>query len=66
MLSGKEDKNPYTHLNEFEQTCACLYIKGMFDETLRWKLFPSSLVGKAKDWYSRTTLSTEGSWEAMF
>jgi hypothetical protein len=34
-FSGKEDENPHTHLNEFKQTCACLHIKGMSDETLR-------------------------------
>jgi hypothetical protein len=27
----------------------------MSDETLRWKLFPFSLEGKAKTWYDRTT-----------
>jgi hypothetical protein len=64
-FSGKEDENPHTHLNEFEQTCACLHIKGMSNETLRWKLFPFSLEGKAKIWYSRTTPSKEGSWEAL-
>jgi hypothetical protein len=48
---GKKDENPHTHLNEFEQTCARLHIKGMSDETLRWKLFPFSLKGRAKIWY---------------
>jgi hypothetical protein len=38
-FSGKEDKNPYLHLQEFEQICDCLRIEGMSDETLRWKLF---------------------------
>jgi hypothetical protein len=42
-FSGNEDENPHTHLNEFKQTCACLHIKGMSNETLRWKLFPFSL-----------------------
>jgi hypothetical protein len=37
----------------------------MSDETLRWKLFPFSLEGKAKIWYSRTAPSKEGSWEAL-
>jgi hypothetical protein len=50
-FSGEEDENRHTHLNEFEHTCACLHIKGMSDETLRWKLFPFSLKGKAKIWY---------------
>ena len=53
-FSGEVDENPYSHLNEFEQTCACLRIKGMSDETLRWKLFPFSLIGKAKRWYKKT------------
>ena len=47
-LSGEGNENPYSHLQEFEQTCACLHITGMSDETLRWKLFPFSLMGRAK------------------
>ena len=43
---GEDDENPYSHLNEFEQTYACLRIVGMLDETLRWKLFPNSLTRK--------------------
>ena len=31
---GEGDENPYSQLNEFEQTCACLRIEGMSDETL--------------------------------
>ena len=37
---GKGNENPYSQLREFEQTCACLHITIMSDETLRWKLFP--------------------------
>jgi hypothetical protein len=37
----------------------------MSDETLRWKLFPFSLKGKAKTWYKRTVGSKEGDWEAL-
>ena len=51
---GEGNENPYSHLREFEQTHACLHIAGMSDETLRWKLFPFSLMGRAKQWYSRT------------
>jgi hypothetical protein len=32
---GEGDKNPYLHLWEFTQTCACLRIAGMSDEILR-------------------------------
>ena len=64
-FSGEDDENPYSHLNEFEQTCACLRIVGMSDETLQWKLFPFSLMGKAKHWYNLTIESRQGDWEAL-
>ena len=47
-FSGEDDENPYSHLNEFVQTCACLCIADMLDKTLRWKVFPFSLMGRAK------------------
>ena len=47
-FSGEGDENPYTHLREFEQTCACLHIAGMSRETLKWKLFLFSLTGTAR------------------
>ena len=50
-FSGEGSENPYSHLQEFEQTYACLRIDGMFDKTLRWKLFLFSLTGRAKQWY---------------
>jgi hypothetical protein len=30
-FSGEGNENPYSHLREFEQTCACLCIAGMSD-----------------------------------
>ena len=38
----------------------------MLDETLRWKLFPFSLIGKAKRWYKLTIGSRQGDWEALY
>jgi len=35
IFSGNSSENPYSHLADFEQTCTCLNIKGMADETLR-------------------------------
>jgi hypothetical protein len=50
-------------------TCALIIwsvlLQGISDETLRWKLFPFSLEGKAKIWYKRTTPSNKGNWEAL-
>ena len=64
-FSIEGDENPYPHLNEFEQTYACLHIAGMLDETLRWKPFPFSLMGKAKRWYKLIIGSRQGDWEAL-
>ena len=64
-FSGEGDGNPYSHLRGFEQTCECLRIVGMSDKTLRWKLFPLSLTGRAKQWYSQTVGSIQGDWETL-
>jgi hypothetical protein len=34
-FSGLDYENPYHHLREFEQLCACLTISGMSQENLR-------------------------------
>jgi hypothetical protein len=58
-FSGEGNENTYFHLREFDQTCACLHIASMLDETLRWKLFPFSLTGMAKHWYNQTVESLQ-------
>jgi hypothetical protein len=40
---GLDRVNPYHNLREFEQLCSCLKIRGMKQNTVRWKLFPFSL-----------------------
>ena len=37
----------------------------MSDETLRWKLFPFSLMEKAKCWYNLAIGSRQGDWGAL-
>jgi hypothetical protein len=37
----------------------------MSDETLQWKLFPFSLTGEAKRWYSLNIGSSQGDWGAL-
>jgi hypothetical protein len=65
-FSGEGDENPYTHLREFKQTCACLHIAGMSHETLKWKLFLFSLTRRAKHWYTRTAGSVQGVYALAF
>jgi hypothetical protein len=35
VFSGSDNKNPYSHLDDFEQTCACLSIEGVANKILR-------------------------------
>jgi len=37
----------------------------MADDTLRWKLFQFSLLGKAKKWYNHHVGSSQGDWEVL-
>jgi hypothetical protein len=64
-FSGFDDENPYNHLREFELLCACLKIKGVSHETLRWKLFPFSLEERAKQWYTHNVGKVNGDWEEL-
>ena len=38
----------------------------MSDKTVRWKLFPFSLTGRAKHWYSQTVGTMQGDWKTLF
>jgi hypothetical protein len=56
------DENPYKHLQDLEEICATLMISGMNHETHKWKAFPFSLMGWAKQWYKLHVSSCHGSW----
>ena len=64
-FSGLDSKNPYHHLWKFEQVCSCRAIAGMSHDTLKWKLFPFSVVERAKQWYTHTVGSVNGSWDEL-
>jgi hypothetical protein len=61
-FAGGLHKNPYKHLQDFEEICATLMISGMNHETLKWKAFPFSLLGWAKQWYKLYVSSCHGYW----
>jgi hypothetical protein len=64
-FSGLDYENPYHHLGEFEQLCACLTISGMSQETLHWKLFPFSLNKRARQWYDHNIGKVNGDWKEL-
>jgi hypothetical protein len=65
-FSGLKNENPYTHLREFEHLCSCLAIAGMTQETIKWKLFPFSLLGKAKQWYAHSVRDVNGDCDELW
>ena len=64
-FSGLNGENPYHHLREFEQKCPCYAFAGMTHDTLRWKLFPFSLTEEARQWYTKSVQSVNGSWSKL-
>ena len=64
-FSRRDNENPCYHLLDFKEMCSCLSISGMTQETLKWKLFPFSLTGKVKQWYTFAVKSTNGDWHEL-
>jgi hypothetical protein len=64
-FAGGSKENPYKHLQDFEEICATLMILGMNHEMLKWKVFPFSLTGWAKQWYKLYVSSCHGSWVVL-
>jgi hypothetical protein len=61
-FTGGLDENMYKHLHDFEKICATLMVSGMNHETHKWKAFPLSLMGWAKQCYMLHVSSCHGSW----
>jgi hypothetical protein len=61
-FAGGLDENPYKHLQDFEEISATLMILGMNHDTHKWKAFPFSLMGWAKQWYKLRVSNCHGSW----
>ena len=64
-FSGHDNENSCHYLLEFEEMCSYLSISGMTQENLKWTLFPISLMGKAKQWYTLAVGSTNGDWDEL-
>ena len=47
---GKEDKNPYIDIRDFEQTCDCLCIEG---------------ISEVRQWYSQKVSQQRGEWGVL-
>ena len=52
-------------MSDFEHLCSLFAIAGMTQDTLKWKLFPFSLIGKAEQWYTYTVGSVHDNWDEL-
>jgi hypothetical protein len=64
-FAGGFDENMYKHLQDFEEICVTLMILGMNHETLKWRTFPFSLTGWAKQWYKLHASGCHSSWVVL-
>jgi hypothetical protein len=54
-FEGMVTENPYRHIRHFTTLCNMVR-QGVPDKWFKWNLFPYSLAGEAKTWYSLCTL----------
>jgi hypothetical protein len=48
---GKDSKDANAHLLHFVEICIAFTIQGVTQDVVRFRLFPLSLLGKAKQWF---------------
>ena len=50
-FGGKPHEDANAHLQHFLEVCSTIAIKGVTADAIRLRLFPFSLLGKAKQWF---------------
>jgi hypothetical protein len=64
-FEGMAMENPYRHIRHFMTICNTVHQEGVPDKWLKWNLFPYSLAGEAKTWYSFASFEVEGNWNKL-
>jgi hypothetical protein len=64
-LERMATENPYRHIRHFTTLCNTVCQEGVPDEWFKWNLFPYSLAGEAKTWYSFASFEFEGNWNKL-
>jgi hypothetical protein len=62
QFSGATTKDAAAHLNNFVELCEMQKYKDVDSDIFKFKLFPFSLRGKAKDWLLSLTKNSIDSW----
>jgi hypothetical protein len=63
-FEGMTTENPYRNIRHFTMLCNMVR-QGVPDEWFKWNLFPYSLAGEAKTWYSFASFEVEGNWNKL-
>jgi hypothetical protein len=60
LFSEKPNEDANAHLQHFVEVCRTFTIRGVTDDAICLRLFPFSLLGKAKQWFyaERDTINT--------
>jgi hypothetical protein len=62
---GLNDEDPYKYLDEFLEICSTIKLHGFSEDALRMRLFPFSLMDKAKHWIKSLEANIVTSWTQM-
>ena len=62
---GKAHEDANAHLQHFLEICSTFTIKGVSQEAIRLRLFPFSLLGKAKQWFY-SNCNTVDTWDKCY
>src|ERR1051325_3517577 len=62
---GHDHEDPYTHLTKFYEIAGAAGAPEVEEEQYFQRLFPHSLVGKAKDWYLDQPQETMTNWNVI-
>jgi hypothetical protein len=63
-FSGMDTENPSRHIRQMT-LCNTVCQEGVPDEWFKWNLFPYSLAGDAKTWYSFASFEDGGNWKKL-
>jgi hypothetical protein len=63
-FEGMAMENPYRYIRHFTTLCNTVRQR-VLGEWFKWNLFPYSLAGEAKTWYSFASYEVEGNWNKL-
>ena len=54
IFHGKPSEDPYRHVDELSQVCEINHLQNVPADTMKMKLFPTTLRDRAKDWFLKS------------